>query len=162
MTTTDFAVEPGTREIVMTHVFEAPRELVFRAFTDPDLIPKWWGPSRLTTTVDTMDVRPGGAWRFVQRDAEGNEFAFHGEYREVVPPERVVGTFEFEGMPGHVVVETMTLEDMGGQTRLTTTSVFESVEDRDGMVASGMESGATEAMVRLGELLKAAVAGNAA
>jgi uncharacterized protein YndB with AHSA1/START domain len=153
MTTTDFVVEAGTQEIVMTHVFDAPRDLVFKTYTDPTLIPQWWGPSRLTTVVEKMELHPGGGWRFVQRDSDGNEFAFHGEYREIVPPERVVSTFEFEGMPGHVVVETVTLEDVDGKTKLTTASVFESVEDRDGMVASGMESGATESMDRLAALL---------
>jgi uncharacterized protein YndB with AHSA1/START domain len=158
MTTSDFVVEAGTQEIVMTHVFDAPRDLVFKTYTDPSLIPLWWGPRRLTTTVDKHEFRPGGAWRFVQRDADGNEFAFHGEYREIVPPERIVGTFEFEGMPGHVLVETVTLEELDGKTKLTATTVFESVEDRDGMVASGMESGARESMERLAELLAGRVA----
>ncbi|MBO0684473.1 MAG: SRPBCC domain-containing protein, partial [Candidatus Dormibacteraeota bacterium] len=107
----------------------------------------------LTTTVERMDVRPGGGWRFVQRDAEGHEFAFHGLYHEVSPPERIVDTFEFEGMPGHVALETTTLEDLGGRTRLTTITVFQTIEDRNGMVASGMEQGATESMDRLEELL---------
>jgi uncharacterized protein YndB with AHSA1/START domain len=158
MTTSDFVVEAGTQEIVMTHVFDAPRDLVFKTYTDPTLIPLWWGPRRLTTTVEKHELRPGGAWRFVQRDADGNEFAFHGEYREIVPPERIVGTFEFEGMPGHVLVETVTLEELDGKTQLTATTVFESVEDRDGMVASGMESGARESMERLAELLAGRVA----
>ncbi len=146
---------PGKPEIVMSHVFDAPRELIFRALTDPQLIPRWWGPRHLTTTVEQMDLRPGGGWRFVQRDAEGNVFAFHGVYQEIVPPERVVDTFEFEGIPpGHAVVETMTLEDLGGgKTRLTTRSVYQSIEDRDGMLQSGMEGGATESLVRLAELL---------
>jgi len=146
-------VEPARHDIVLTREFDAPRELVFKTYTDPQAIPNWWGPRRLSTTVDHMDVRPGGTWRFVQRDADGNEYAFHGVYHEVVPPERLVATFEFEGMPGHVVLETARLEDLGGRTKLTTTSVFQTVEDRDGMVASGMEEGATESMDRLEELL---------
>ncbi len=146
-------VEPARHDIVLTRQFDAPRELVFKTYTDPQAIPNWWGPRRLSTTVDHMDVRPGGTWRFVQRDADGNEYAFHGVYHEVVPPERLVATFEFEGMPGHVVLETARLEDLGGRTKLTTTSVFQTVEDRDGMVASGMEEGATESMDRLEELL---------
>ena len=144
---------PSDREIVMTRVFDAPRELVFRAYTDPEAIPLWWGPRRLTTTVVEMDVRPGGAWRFVQRDADGNEYGFHGVYREIVPPERVVSTFEFEGMPGHVAVDTVTLEEHDGKTTLTTRSLFDTVEDRDGVLQSGMESGAAESMDRLAELL---------
>ena len=145
---------PSDREIVLTRVFDAPRDLVFRAYTDPKAIPQWWGPRNLTTRVDKMDVRPGGAWRFVQRDADGNEFAFNGVYREITPPERVVSTFEFEGMPGHIAVETMTLEEHDGRPTLTTTSVFASVEDRDGMLQSGMESGAAETMDRLAELVE--------
>lgn len=154
MSKTAVTAPAARHDIVLTREFDAPRDLVFRVYTDPRAIPNWWGPRRLTTTVDRMDVRPGGAWRFVQRDADGSEYAFHGVYHDVVPPERVVTTFEFEGMPGHVAMETTTLEDLGGgRTRLTTTSVFQTVEDRDGMVASGMEEGATESMDRLAELL---------
>jgi len=147
-------VEPARQDVVLTREFDAPRELVFRTYTDPAAIPHWWGPRRLTTIVDRMDVRPGGGWRFVQRDAAGDEFAFHGAYHEVTPPERLVQTFEFEGMPGHVVLETITFEDLGGRTRLTTRSVFQTVEDRDEMVASDMEQGAVESMDRLEELLR--------
>src|SRR5690606_13620909 len=101
-----------------------------------------WGQRRSTTIVDKLDARPGGAWRFVERDGEGNEYGFHGEFREIVPPERITWTFEFEGMPGHVVTDTITFEDQGGKTLVKTTSLFASVEDRDGMLSSGMESGA--------------------
>ncbi|HEX2283179.1 MAG TPA: SRPBCC family protein [Thermomicrobiales bacterium] len=145
---------PSDREITMTRVFDAPRELVFQAHTDPQHVQHWWGQRGSTTIVDTMDVRPGGAWRFVQRDPEGNEYGFRGEYREVVPPERLVYTFEFEGMPGHILVETITFEEHDGKTRLTSTSLFTSVEDRDGMLESGMESGAIESWDRLAELLE--------
>jgi uncharacterized protein YndB with AHSA1/START domain len=144
---------PSDREIVMSRVFNAPRELVFKALTDPHLIPQWWGQRNSTTFVDKMDVRPGGIWRFVERAADGNEYAFNGVYREIVPPERVVQTFGFEGMPGHIVVETMTLEAINGKTRVTTTSQFDSVEDRDAMLQSGMEAGANESWDRLEELL---------
>lgn len=146
--------EPGKQEIVMTRVFDAPRELVFKAYTDPALIPQWWGPKSLTTTVDRMDVRLGGVWRFAQRDAEGNEYAFYGVYHAIVSPERLVYTFEFEGMPGHVLLATVTFEELNdGKTRLTDRSVFQSVEDRDGMLKSGMEEGATESLDRFAELL---------
>lgn len=145
---------PSDREIVMTRVFDAPRELVFKVMNDPAQLPHWWGPKRLTTTVETMDVRPGGRWRVVQRDPDGNEYAFNGVYREVVPPERVVRTFEFEGMPGHVLLETATFEEHDGKTKFTSTALFESVEDRDGMLESGSEAGATESMDRFAELLK--------
>ena len=150
----DIVAVPGTREIVITRVFDARRALLFKALTDPNLIPKWWGPRSDTTRVDQMDVKPGGVWRFVSHDAEGNEFAFHGVYREIVPPERLTYTFEFEGMPGHVSLETVTLEDVGGgKTKLTNTTSFHTVEDRDGMIESGMESGATDSMDRMAELL---------
>jgi len=113
------------------------------------------GPRRFTLTVCEMAFRPGGAYRFVQRDTDGNEFAFRGEYREIVPPERIVHTFEFEGMPGHVSVETLALVEQDGKTTLTATSVFDSVEDRDGTLQSGMEAGARETWDRLAEHLGA-------
>ena len=144
---------PSDREIVMERVFNAPRELVFKAHTDPNLISKWWGPRRYTTTVDKLDLRVGGVWRFVQHDAAGNEYAFNGIYREIVPPERLSYTFEFEGMPGHVLLETVTFEERDGQTKVTVTSLFASVADRDGMLQSGMEQGANESQDRLAELL---------
>jgi uncharacterized protein YndB with AHSA1/START domain len=144
---------PSAREIVMSRVFDAPRELVFEAYTDPRRIPQWWGPRNLTTTVDKMDVRPGGAWRYVQRGQDGSEYAFNGVYREIVPPERLVSTFEFEGMPGHVILDTATFEEQDGKTKLTTTSLFQTAGDRDGMLKSGMEEGAAETMDRLAELL---------
>jgi uncharacterized protein YndB with AHSA1/START domain len=144
---------PSEREIVMTRVFDAPRELVFKALTDPARIAQWWGPRRLTTTVAQLDLRPGGVWRFVQHDADGNEYAFHGVFQEIVPPERIVQTFEWEGLPGHVSVETMTLEEHDGRTTMTARSVFTTAEDRDGMLQSGMEEGARETWDRLAELL---------
>ena len=154
VTATDFIVEPNVQEVVMTRVFDAPRELVFKVCNDPELRAQWWGPSSLTTKVEKMDVRPGGEWRIVQRDPEGNEFAFHGVYHLVDPPSKTVNTFEFEGVPGHVLLETATFEEVdGNKTRLTIQSVYQSVEDRDGMVQSGMESGATESMDRLAELV---------
>ena len=143
----------GDRDIVLTRVFEAPRALVFRAFTDPALIPKWWGRHGHTPTVDKMDVRPGGTWRFVSRDAGGNEFAFHGVYREVAAPGRLAYTFEFEGMPGYISLEMVTLEEHAGKTATTDIVAFHTAEDRDGMLASGMEDGATESMDRLARLL---------
>jgi uncharacterized protein YndB with AHSA1/START domain len=146
---------PSAREIVIERVFDAPRELVFKMFTDPTAIPRWWGPRRLTTTVETMDVRPGGAWRFVQRDPDGAEFAFRGEYREVAPPHRLVSTFEFEGFPGHVMLDTTTFEEQHGKTKLTSTLLYASVGDRDGHLQSGMEPGMRESHERFAELLAA-------
>jgi len=150
---TTFTVEPNKQEIVMSRVFAAPRDLVFRVATDPEHVAEWWGPRELTTRIDKADVRRGGEWRYVQVDPQGNEFAFHGVYHDVVPSERVVQTFEFEGVPGHVLLETVTFEEVDGGTRIVDTSVFQSIEDRDGMVSSGMESGARESYERLAELL---------
>lgn len=144
---------PSDLEIAMTRTFDAPRELVFKAFTDPALIPKWWGQRATTTIVDKMDVRPGGEWRFVQRQDDGIEYGFRGEFIEIVPPERLSQTFEFEPMPGHVVVDTSTFEERDGKTTVTTTSRFNTKEDRDGMLQSGMESGAAESYDQLAELL---------
>jgi uncharacterized protein YndB with AHSA1/START domain len=144
---------PSDREILSERVFDAPRDRVFAVFTDPELIPEWWGPRRMTTTVDEMDVRPGGRWRFVAREPDGEEVGFKGVYREVTRPERLVQTFEWEGMPGHVIVETARFEDLGGRTKVSTTSLFHTTEERDGMLASGMEGGLTETHDRLAELL---------
>ena len=155
--TTNISAEPGKQEILITREFDAPRELVFKACTDPELIPQWWGPRYLSTKVDKMDVRPGGQWRFINRDTEGNEYAFHGVYHEILAPERIIDTFEFEGLPetGHVAMETFRLEELpGGRTRLTTQSVFQSVADRDGALQSGMEEGINDTYDRLAELLK--------
>lgn len=141
-------------EIVISRVFDAPRALVFKVYTDPKMIPQHWGPRNLTTVIDKLDLRPGGVWRFVQHDPEGNEFAFNGVYREVTPPERLVYSFEFEGMPGHILEETITFEEHGGKTTLTARDVFHSLEDLNGMVAAGMEGGVIESYERLAELLQ--------
>jgi uncharacterized protein YndB with AHSA1/START domain len=149
---------PTDREIRVEREFEAPRDLVFATYTDPDLIPEWYGPRDTTAVVEQMDVRTGGAWRFRVRSADGSETAFYGSYREVTPPERLVQTFEWSGMPGHVSVETATFEDLGDRTRVTTTSTFHTTEERDGMLGSGMEGGMNETYARLDELLARLVA----
>jgi len=154
MTNTVLVAEPEKHEIIMTRIFDAPRERVFKAYTDPNLIPQWWGPKRYTTTVDKMEVKPGGIWRFVQRDESGNQFAFRGVYHEITSPERLVYTFEFEGMPGHILLATVTFEELSdGRTKLTDSSVFQSVADRDAMLRTDMEEGASESMDRFAELL---------
>jgi len=147
-------VVPGRQEVRMTREFDAPRELVFKAYTDPKAIPHWWGRLNSTTTVDKMEVREGGRWRFVEHGSDGVDHGFHGVYHSILRPERIVQTFEFEGTPGHVLLETATLEERDGKTQLTTHSVYQSVEDRDAMVRSGMEEGAAETMDRLAELLR--------
>ena len=145
---------PSDREIAMTRVFDAPRDLVFEAHSSCEHLSRWWGPRRYEIIECEVDFRPGGAWRIVHRGPEGEEYAFRGEYREIVPPELIVWTFEFEGMPGNISVETMTLEERDGKTTFTATSVYDSVEQRDGMLESGMESGAAESMDRLDEYLE--------
>jgi uncharacterized protein YndB with AHSA1/START domain len=145
--------DPGTQEIVVTRSFDAPRDLVFRAFTDPDAVRQWWGLDSSETVVDLLEARPGGRWRFVERDGKGGEDAFHGVYHDLQAPERIVYTFEYEGMPGHVLLETVVLEDQDGRRLMTDTSVFQSVADRDGMLQSGMESGAAESYARLDRYL---------
>jgi uncharacterized protein YndB with AHSA1/START domain len=141
------------REIHIERVFDAPRDRVFEVFTDPELIPEWWGPRDTKTVVQEMDARTGGDWRFLSTDSEGNEIVFRGTYREVTPPERIVQTFEWDGMPGYVSVDSSEFVDLGGQTRIVTTSIFFRAEERDGMIESGMERGLNETYDRLDEVL---------
>lgn len=141
-------------EILFKREFDAPRELVWKIITDPALIPQWWGPAYLTTKVDKMDVRPGGEWRYVQRTPDGTEYGFNGVYKEIVPPQRLVQTFEFEPMAGHISVETATLSDLpGGRTLWLGVAKYDTLEDLKGMAESGMEAGATEMYNRLDALL---------
>jgi uncharacterized protein YndB with AHSA1/START domain len=154
---TKITAEPDKQELFIIREFDAPRELVFKAFTDPELYAQWIGPRGLKTTIEIFEPKNGGSWRYIQKDQEGNEFAFHGVNHEVLPPERIIDTFEFEGLPetGHVILETAKFEALpGNRTKLTSQSVFQSVEDRDGMMQSGMEEGVNESYERLDELLK--------
>jgi uncharacterized protein YndB with AHSA1/START domain len=151
---------PSEREIVMTRVFDAPRELVFEAHSSCEHVANWWGPRKYEVVSCDLDFRPGGAWRIVHRGPDGEIPGFHGEYLEIVRPERIVWTFEWEGMPGHAGPETMMFEERDGRTTLTTTSVFDSTEERDGTLESGMVSGAAETYDRLEEYL-AMLAGRA-
>ena len=152
-TNTTTLTMPSDREILIMRVFDAPRRLVFEALTKPEHVAHWWGPRNMTMLTCEMDLRPGGAWRFVLRGTDGNDYGFRGVYREITPPERLVQTFEFEGMPGHVSLETATLEEQDGKTKLTVTCHYQSVEDRDGHYNSGMEAGMKESHDRLAELL---------
>jgi uncharacterized protein YndB with AHSA1/START domain len=149
--------EPGKQEFFLTREFDAPREMVFKAFTDPNLYQQWLGPRRLKMKLEKFEPRTGGSWRYIHTDENGNEDGFHGVYHEVTEPSRLIDTFEYEGLPetGHVSLETATFEELsGGRTRLTVHSVFQSVAERDGMVQSGMEEGVNESFDRLEELLK--------
>lgn len=142
--------EPGKQEIVLTRIFAAPRELVFRTYTDPASISAWWGPLSMTTTVDRMEVRKGGVWRFVQQESNGTEHAHNGVYHDVVYPERIVNTYEYEGFPGSVALVTTSFEEMpGGITKFTEVTLYPSAEVRDGVLQSGMTEGAEELFDRL-------------
>ncbi len=144
---------PGKQEAIFRWYFNTPRERVFKIYTDPDLLPQWWGPRTLTTVVEKMDVRAGGRWRIIQTDEAGIDYAFHGVYHAVISPEKLVYTFEYEGTPGHVLLETITFSEENGLTEVLDQSVYQSVEDRDEMVKEGMEAGAAESYERLVELL---------
>jgi uncharacterized protein YndB with AHSA1/START domain len=159
MPKTEYVIEAGKQDITSTIVFDAPRELVFKAYTDPELFAQWWGPRRYKNEIDTFDSRTGGSWRVVQVGDDGSRHAFRGVNHDVVAPERICATFEYEGVPGHVALQTATFEPMGNKTKLVAHLVFESVMDRDGMVASGMQEGADESTERLVELLEKMKAG---
>jgi uncharacterized protein YndB with AHSA1/START domain len=150
---------PSDRDIVLSRLFNAPRALVFECCSNCEHLFRWLGPRFLTMVSCEMDFRPGGSYRYVQRAPDGSEYGFRGEYREINPPERVVQTFEFEGMPGHIAVETMTLEELDGKTKLTVVSRYASVEDRDGIIASGMEVGVRDSYDRLEEYLAERMSG---
>jgi len=159
MSKTQITAEPGMPQITITREFDAPRDLVFRAFTDPELLAQWLGPRELAMTVDRYDVRDGGRWRYVHADAQGNAFGFHGVFHGDPSPDAIVQTFEFEGVPGHVKLDSTTLEERGGATLVRTVSAFTSTADRDAMVASGMEHGVRDSHGRLEELLATLRAG---
>lgn len=143
---------PAEREIVIERVFDAPRERVWRAYTDPALVAQWWGRGN-ELVVERMEVERGGHWRFVEH-ADGQAHGFEGRFREVSPPDRLVYTFEWDGMPAYVVLDTVTFEDLGdGRTRVVTHALFFTPEERDGMLGSGMEQGVNESYAALDRLL---------
>lgn len=156
MNATKITAELGKQELFITREFEAPRELVFKAHTDMDLYARWLSPNSKGVRFEKFEPVDGGSWRFIDTDDQGNAYGFHGVYHEVTVPERIVGTFEFEGLPerGHVILETTIFEALpGNRTRVTTQSVYRSVEDRDGMIQAGMESGVVEGYQKLDQLL---------
>ena len=143
---------PTDREIHIERIFNAPRDRVWRAMSDPKLIAQWWGRGN-KLVVEKFEMERGGHWRFVEHGPDGVH-GFEGRFREVTPPERVVQTFEWDGMPAYVIIETMTLEDLGdGRTRLVTTSLFHTTDERDGFLQSGMEGGLNESYAALDRLL---------
>lgn len=153
MTKTQITAEPGMPTIQITREFAAPREFLFRAHTDPELLVQWLGPRKLTMTIDRLDPRDGGTWRYTHRDADGTEYGFHGVYHGTPSPDGIVQTFEFEGWPGHVSLETLTFEEHGDKTLVRQNAIYQSVADRDGMIQSGMEEGLNDSMDRLDELI---------
>lgn len=153
MSKTQITAEPGLPLITIEREFDAPRDLVFRAYTDPELVVQWLGPRDLTMRIEEYDVRDGGKWRYVSFDADGNEYGFHGVFHGTPSPDGTVQTFEFEGTPGHVALETLTMTERDGRTLVRTVSSFQSIEDRDGMVESGMEHGVHDSHERMSELL---------
>jgi uncharacterized protein YndB with AHSA1/START domain len=140
---------PSEREIVITRVFNAPRELVWKAWTQPEHVAQWWGIRGYNVAICEIDLRVGGRYRYVLQGDGNAEFGFDGEYREIVPPERLVYTDGFEGMPGHEALVTVTFTQENGKTKLTSHSHYQSVADRDGHIQSGMEAGMRETMDNL-------------
>lgn len=152
---TTITAEPGKQELFITREFDAPRELVFKAHTDPKLYVQWLGPRGYKMKLETFEPVSGGRYRYIHKDKDGNEYGFNGTFHEI-SQERMIQTFEFEGLPerGHVSLDSMTLEELPGhRTKVTIHSVFQSVSDRDGMIQSGMERGVNEGYERLDEIL---------
>lgn len=143
---------PSDTEIKMVRTFDAPRELVWLAHTDCEHVRQWF--ARGSSMDCEMDFRTGGGYRYVEHADDGSDYAFRGEYREIVPQQRIVQTFEFEGMPGEVAVEILTFEEHDGKTTITNLANYGSKENRDGIIASGMESGANDSWDALEALLR--------
>jgi uncharacterized protein YndB with AHSA1/START domain len=137
---------PADRQILITREFNAPRHLVFKAWTTPELIRRWWSGDRGVVTIAEVDLRVGGTWRYVMTANAGFEVAFHGEYREIIPDERIVSTEIYEGMPEAEAGHTLTLTESGGRTTLTLLVQHTSQEHRDMHINSGMEDGLQEAL----------------
>jgi uncharacterized protein YndB with AHSA1/START domain len=140
---------PTDEQILITREFDAPRHLVYRAWTTPELVKRWWSGERGEVTSAEIDLRVGGMWRYVMVAQGGFEVAFHGEYREIVPDERIVCTEVYEGMPDGEALTTTTFAEADGRTTLTMLVEHTSKEDRDAHINSGMEGGMQEAMDRL-------------
>ncbi len=145
---------PSEREILISRIFDATPDRVFRAHTDPNALVQWWGPREYESRVDRWEPRKGGAWRIVQRAPDGTEHPFRGVFQEVVPPKRLSWTFEYEPMAGHISTQIVTFEpERGDRTKLTVRVRFDDQAERDGMLASGMEWGMRQGYERLDEVL---------
>jgi uncharacterized protein YndB with AHSA1/START domain len=137
---------PADEQIRITREFDAPKHLVYKAWTTPELVRRWWTASRGEMTTCEIDLRVGGAWRYVMVADGGFEVAFHGEYREIVPNERIVSTEVYEGIPDAEAVDTLTLTEADGRTTLTLLVEHTSKEHRDAHIESGMEDGLQDAL----------------
>lgn len=156
MNKTEFIIEEGKQELFIIREFDAKRDLVYKAFSDANILLKWMGPGNLAMRIDKLENRNHGSWRFIHIDSEGNEYAFNGVIHEVTAPERIIRTFEFEGLPerGHVSLEFLTLEELPmNRTKITIHVIYKSVQDRNGHVQSGMEYGVIDSHNRLDEYL---------
>lgn len=145
---------PSAREILITRTFDAPAAAIFEAWTTPDHVRQWWGSEESPLVVCDIDLRVGGSWRYVVRNADGTEFGWHGTYREIDRPGRLVSTEVFEGFPDAEAVNTATLTEQDGTTTLTVTVLHSSKENRDGHLNSGMEAGMQVVMDRLEDLVR--------
>ena len=150
---TEITAAPGVPQVVVERDFDAPAGLVFRAYTEPELLARWWGPRHLGLAIDVFEPRDGGRWRLIHTEPDGREHAFHGLFHGTPSPAGIVQTFEYEGVPGHVKLDTTTFEERDGGTFVRVVSSFATIEDRDGMVAAGMEAGVRDSNERLAELL---------
>jgi uncharacterized protein YndB with AHSA1/START domain len=153
MSKTYIIAEPGMPHITIMREFAASRELLLRAYTDPAWLVQWLGPRELTMTLEEFDARAGGTWRYLHHDAAGNTYGFHGIFHSAPSLDGIVQTFEFEGMPGHVSLETLTFTERDGKTLVQIHAVYQSVADRDKHLQGGMERGVNDSMERLAELL---------
>jgi uncharacterized protein YndB with AHSA1/START domain len=146
---------PTDTQILITREFDAPKHLVYRAWTTPELVKRWWHANRGEVTLAEIDLRVGGMWRYVSRSADGFEVGFHGQYREIVPNERLVTTEVYEGIPDadeHAALDTLTLTESDGRTTLTVLVEHPTKEGRDAHINSGMEAGMQDAMDLLEEV----------
>lgn len=153
MNETRITAPAGLPFVDIEREFDAPRDLVFRAHTEPELLAQWLGPRQYEMVVDRYEVRDGGTWRYIHRGGEDEAYAFHGVFHGTPTPDLMVQTFEYEGAPGHVSLEALTMEERDGRTIIRGHSTFQSVEDRDAMVEAGMEVGIREGYERLDELV---------
>ena len=158
MGTTKITADPGVPFIDIEREFDAPRELIFRAWTEPELLAQWLGPRRMTMEVEEYDVRDGGRWRYTHIDPDGKRYGFHGVFHGAPSLDGMTQTFEFDGAPGHVSLDSLEFEERDGRTITRSRSVYQSVAARDAMVENGMERGLSEGFARLDDLLASLLA----